>query len=1181
MNNHSKFVVCGLIAAIIFSLLPYPSLAIKSQQPAGKTQDPPILITQLVQDRGPNEELSRHFREYDLIRMDPAAAAAQVRKSGRLLLKSSVRDFDLQMFPHDLRSADYSAQVIDSNGVAHPLPKLEVHTYKGHVKGLPDAQARMSLTERGIEGAIITRQGRYFLQPAQSISRKARADEFVFYESNDIVKQDGTCGVTLADEVAAREEAVKPAPTGVIEAEVSGPVTSFSPMKIVRISTDADGEYVTSLGGPSQANTQITTILNFVDGIYASEIGVTFQIVQQNTWSNSATDPYTSTVPTTRLQEFRNHWNANFPSSGANSRSLAHLFTGVNLDGSTIGIASFGVACRSANFSYGLSQQFPLGSSDITAQTVVLTAHEIGHNFGASHTNQATTEVPSDIERPCEGTIMEASVGNGSGFCPFSRSQIAGHASGHSSCLVDTVISPPTSQDCTTTPLAGVSANGSLGPSDCRSPSRGVEYFADRHSFNGTAGQRVSITMSVTGGGLDPYIYLIGPDGYVLAQDDDGGGGVNSRIPFSLGTLTLPETGTYIIEATSFGRQQTGSYTINVNSTSCTITAAPSATHFSAAGGNGTVNINVSNCGADSDYLFQVIPSTESWLTVQAPNGSGNQVINFTVQANANAAGRRAFLLVGGVATGGGPNDSAGGLKIPITQSGTGPDCNATPIAFGQTLNGTLSASDCRSPVRGSSFVADRYTFNANAGQKVTVLTNAPIGNPDTFLTLLGPNGVVLITDDDSGGGTNSRLPGGNQHITLGLPGTYTIEVTGFDPADAGSYTVTLTTESAANTIQFSQPTQSVSESTGSMTITVNRSGDTSGLATVDYATSDTAGANLCSTNTGAASSRCDYLRTLGTLKFAAGETSKTIAIPIIDDVYAEGAETFTAALANATGAMLGTATVTVTINDNDPVTGTNPIDNASFFVRQHYVDFLNREPDAAGLNFWVNEITSCGADAACIEVKRINVSAAFFLSIEFQETGYLVYRTYKSAFGNLSGAPVPIVLSDFLRDTQQIGQGVQVNVGDWQAQLEANKQAYTLAFVQRTDFLAAFPNSMTATDFVTQLNTRAGGVLSPSEQTTLVNILGATPADVAKRAEVLRIVAEDNDLKSAEFNKAFVLMQYFGYMRRNPNDFPDSNFNGFDFWLGKLNDFNGNFIDAEMVKAFITSIEYRQRFGP
>jgi len=135
--------------------------------------------------------------------------------------------------------------------------------------------------------------------------------------------------------------------------------------------------------------------------------------------------------------------------------------------------------------------------------------------------------------------------------------------------------------------------------------------------------------------------------------------------------------------------------------------------------------------------------------------------------------------------------------------------------------------------------------------------------------------------------------------------------------------------------------------------------------------------------------------------------------------------------------------------------------------------------------------------------------------------------------------------------------------------------------FVQRSDFLTAFPNSMSAQQFVDKLDTNAGFVLSPPEKANLISLLEATPADITKRALVLRSVADDPDLKSAELNRAFVLMQYFGYLRRNPNDLPDIDFSGYNFWVTKLNSFGGSFIDAEMVKAFISSLEYRQRFGP
>jgi hypothetical protein len=282
--------------------------------------------------------------------------------------------------------------------------------------------------------------------------------------------------------------------------------------------------------------------------------------------------------------------------------------------------------------------------------------------------------------------------------------------------------------------------------------------------------------------------------------------------------------------------------------------------------------------------------------------------------------------------------------------------------------------------------------------------------------------------------------------------------------------------------------------------------------------------------------------------------------------------------------AILDDATTVSGTLEPDTIPSSNPIDIPQTFVTQHYDDFPNRIPDSSGLSFWTNQITSCGTNAQCAEVRRINVSAAFFVSIEFQETGYLVYRMYKAAYGDATspGVPgtVPIIrLEEFLPDTQKIGQGVQVNVGNWQQQLENNKNAFALEFVQRPRFTSAYPSSMTPTDFVNKLNQQAGGVLSVSERTQLINELSAKNTTEG-RASIFRKVAEDADLSRNEFNRAFVLMQYYGYLQRNPDTAPDSNFGGWKFWLDKLNQFNGNYINAEMVKAFISSAEYRQRFG-
>ncbi|HYH85647.1 MAG TPA: carboxypeptidase regulatory-like domain-containing protein [Pyrinomonadaceae bacterium] len=254
-------------------------------------------------------------------------------------------------------------------------------------------------------------------------------------------------------------------------------------------------------------------------------------------------------------------------------------------------------------------------------------------------------------------------------------------------------------------------------------------------------------------------------------------------------------------------------------------------------------------------------------------------------------------------------------------------------------------------------------------------------------------------------------------------------------------------------------------------------------------------------------------------------------------------------------------------------------IDASQFFVAQHYRDFFSREADAPGLQFWTQGIEQCGADVACRAVRRVGVSAAFFLSIEFQETGYLVYRTRKASFGNLAGKPVPVTFGQLTAEAQLISQGVVVNQGEWRAQLEANKQAFFLAWVERPDFAARYPAGMAAGEFVEALNVNAGSPLTTQERDALVAQL-ASNNTTQGRAAALRGVAENAELSRRESNRAFVLMQYFGYLRRDPDSGPDADFSGYNFWLGKLDEFNGDFVKAEMVKAFITSTEYRQRFG-
>ncbi len=350
-----------------------------------------------------------------------------------------------------------------------------------------------------------------------------------------------------------------------------------------------------------------------------------------------------------------------------------------------------------------------------------------------------------------------------------------------------------------------------------------------------------------------------------------------------------------------------------------------------------------------------------------------------------------------------------------------------------------------------------------------------------------------------------------------------------------------------------------------SVQITVTRSGNLDQTVSCDYSVS---------------SQQTDYSPPRGTFTFAPGETSKTFQLSYYYSSsypYGTAVPTFDAAIYN----NWGNATFVGGVKHARIIfvaQNANAIDNSAYFVRQQYRDFLSREPDASGWDFWINNLDTCAVGtpySVCQNLKpakRVDTSAAFFLSIEFQQTGYLVYRTYKAAYGNLTGAPVPIRFNEFLPDTQQIGQGVVVGQSGWEQALETNKQNFMTSFVQRSRFTSAYPTSMTVQKFVDALYTNAGLVPTSAPNRT---------ADPAARARALRDVAEDPMLTQQEFNRAFVLMQYFGYLRRNPNDAPDSDFSGYNFWLGKLNQFGGNYQAAEMVKAFIVSSEYRTRFGP
>jgi hypothetical protein len=440
-------------------------------------------------------------------------------------------------------------------------------------------------------------------------------------------------------------------------------------------------------------------------------------------------------------------------------------------------------------------------------------------------------------------------------------------------------------------------------------------------------------------------------------------------------------------------------------------------------------------------------------------------------------------------------------------------------------------------------------------------------------LTLNGSNQMMMQTDAGGNFSFSSVPQGSSYDVTVSKSG-YT-----FNPASQGGTniqfdrTLFFTGATSGTTIQFSQVQYTVNESSPSVTLTVTRTGDSSGSASIAYKTVDTDTFTVACSDTvhnqGGAYARCDFALTLDTLTFGPGEATKTFTVPIINDSFAEGDETFSVVLSNALGASLGSpGTATVRIVDNDTVTGPNPIFTTPFFVRQHYLDFLSREPEAG--EPWSAVLNNCSDVNNNPSCDRLTVSGAFFGSPEFQLKGYFVYRFYKLAFNRLPQ------YTEIVTDMRAV-------TGQTPAEVFQKKGAFTSGFVQRTEFTNAFAG-MTNAAYVSSLMGRYSltQVTTPDPANpdgtnkvslTTADLTNQLTAGTLTRAQVLRAIADSDQVASLEFNQAFVAMQYFGYLRRSPEQ------SGFDAWLSYLNTHPGD--SRTMVNGFMNSAEYRLRFGP
>ena len=358
---------------------------------------------------------------YEVLRFEPGEIERQVRTTGELRLRFDGTDFHFNLKPHSLRAPNYRAVETGPGGVRRTLPTQPVRTFKGTLAGRGDTRGRFNLTGRGIEGVVFAPEGLYYVEPLHNYLPGAPAGELVVYRHADLKpSKDFSCDVTLPKRL---ERALARVET---RTETNGP-TNY----VVDVATEADYEFVQTLGGSAEANRDIEGILNVLGEVYQNELLVTLQLSFQHAWATE--DPYTATNTLELMSEFVAYWSENYAEE--QDFNVAHIWS--DKPGVAGGISRNGICTENTyndpndpnlpDISWGVSS-YEFGRHS----RFTLPLHEIAHNFGATHTHDNDPPLPN-----CIGTSMSIGEGFAQGitFCQYTRDEIADHLADYNSCL--------------------------------------------------------------------------------------------------------------------------------------------------------------------------------------------------------------------------------------------------------------------------------------------------------------------------------------------------------------------------------------------------------------------------------------------------------------------------------------------------------------------------------------------------------------------------------------------------------------------------------------------------------------------------------------------------------------------------------------------------------------------------
>jgi Metallo-peptidase family M12/FG-GAP-like repeat/Reprolysin family propeptide len=355
-------------------------------------------------------DLNNSFKKFNITKLNKQRTQNRVEAAESLSIPTDDGKFELNLTPHDLRAAGYRAEDTSANGI-QKLENDEVTTFKGKVVGKADSDVRMTVSGAAIEGYIEVGSEKFFVEPARNYSRFAAAEDVVVYRPEDLLKNKGfLCDTELTERIERGKEMI--AANG-----VEGVQTQT--LRVINLATEADFQFVTELGGATQANREILSILNMVEGIYEKELNMTINVSYQHTWTTA--DPFDGTTSKKLLDSFLDYWNANLPQSQY-LRDATHLFTAKpTVLGA--GLAYIGAVCLHPNFAYGLS-----GRTVSTPINALLTSHEMGHNLGANHVD-ATQSCASSIMNPVLSNLTPPD------FCSYSISEVSNYVATSAVCL--------------------------------------------------------------------------------------------------------------------------------------------------------------------------------------------------------------------------------------------------------------------------------------------------------------------------------------------------------------------------------------------------------------------------------------------------------------------------------------------------------------------------------------------------------------------------------------------------------------------------------------------------------------------------------------------------------------------------------------------------------------------------